>query len=436
MHFGRTGRSYHSKGNTARAGSATVHHQTYVSAMKIWILTVLLAGLCFVVAAGAANVSPRENGITAAAVVRVAGLDQWLKGNNGTDELLPPEQAFKLAVTVKDADTLIARFTPAKDYYLYRDRIQFKVLKPDGVAIAGVDLPRGVMKNDPAFGPMEIYRQPFTVRIALKRGSAAATRLALHATWQGCNEPKGVCYVPLEKTFDLDLPAAATAAPPADAQPSPTAGAVSGTVNDAVTPSRFGGLWAMLILAVVLIVGSMYLRALDPLPVTASGVRRLGKGVGVIVLAAGVALLVGVLAGSRDPLQPLAILRGGGAAAEPVRLPFQRISGVAGLDAQLAAAHGRYAMLDFYADWCVSCKEMERFTFSDPRVRARLANAVLLQADVTANNADDKALLARFRLFGPPGIIFFDRDGNEVKPRVIGFQSADQFLASLDKAMP
>jgi thiol:disulfide interchange protein DsbD len=79
---------------------------------------------------------------------------------------------------------------------------------------------------------------------------------------------------------------------------------------------------------------------------------------------------------------------------------------------------------------------MERFTFSDPRVQARLANAVLLQADVTANNADDKALLARFRLFGPPGIIFFDQDGNEVKPRVIGFQSADQFLASLDKAMP
>lgn len=405
--------------------------------MKIRFSVILLAALCFATTASAADHAPRASETAAPGIIRLAGLEQWLGGNNSTDELLPPEQAFKLAITVKDANTLIARFTPAKEYYLYRDRIHFKVLKPDGVTIAGVDLPRGVMKNDPAFGPMEIYRQPFTVRIALKRGSAAAAQLALHATWQGCNEPKGVCYVPLEKTFDLDLPAAAaTAAPPADAQPLASAGVVSGTINDVVVPSRFGGLWAMLVLAAVLIVGSMYLRALDPLPVGASGVRRLGKGVGVIVLAAGVALLIGVLAGSRDLLQPLAILRGEGAAAEPVQLPFQRINSVSGLDARLAAAHGRYAMLDFYADWCVSCKEMERFTFSDPRVQARLANAVLLQADVTANNADDKALLARFRLFGPPGIIFFDRNGNEVKPRVIGFQSADQFLASLDKAMP
>jgi thiol:disulfide interchange protein len=406
-----------------------------MNGVKIRISVVLLATLCFAAAASAADHVPHAGETAAPGIIRVAGLEQWLGGNNSTDELLPPEQAFKLAITVKDANTLIARFTPAKDYYLYHDRIHFKVLKPGGVTIAGVDLPKGVMKNDPAFGPMEIYRQPFTVRIALKRASAAAAQLALHATWQGCNEPKGVCYVPLEKTFDLDLPAAvATAAPSADAQP--LASAVSGTINDVATPSRFGGLWVMLVLAAVLIVGSMYLRALDPLPVVASGVRRLGKGVGVIVLAAGVALLVGVLAGSRDPLQPLAILRGGGAAAEPVRLPFQRIKSVSDLDAQLAAAHGRYAMLDFYADWCVSCKEMERFTFSDPRVQARLANAMLLQADVTANNADDKALLARFRLFGPPGIIFFDRNGKEVKPRVIGFQSADQFLASLDKAMP
>ncbi|HEX5464626.1 MAG TPA: protein-disulfide reductase DsbD domain-containing protein [Burkholderiales bacterium] len=405
--------------------------------MKIRISAVLLAMLCFAVMASAADRAPRATETTAPGIIRIAGLEQWLGGNNSTDELLPPEQAFKLAITVQDANTLIARFTPAKDYYLYRDRIHFKVLKPDGVTIAGVDLPRGVMKNDPAFGPTEIYRQPFTVRIALKRGSAAAAPLALHATWQGCNEPKGVCYVPLEKTFDLDLPAAVAAgAPPAQAQPPASARAVSGTIADAMMPSRSGGLWVMLALAAVLIVGSMYLRALDPLPVAASGVRRLGKGVGVIVLAAGVALLVGVLAGSRDPLQPLAILRGDGAAAEPVQLPFQRINSVSGLEGRLAAAHGRYAMLDFYADWCVSCKEMERFTFTDPRVQARLANVVLLQADVTANNADDKALLARFRLFGPPGIIFFDRNDKEVKPRVIGFQSADQFLASLDKAMP
>ena len=90
------------------------------------------------------------------------------------------------------------------------------------------------------------------------------------------------------------------------------------------------------------------------------------------------------------------------------------------------------AIIDFYADWCVSCKEMERFTFSDKRVQARLAQLQLLRADVTANNVDDRALLKRFDLFGPPGIIFFDRNGKEVL-RVVGYESADTFLRSLDR---
>jgi thiol:disulfide interchange protein DsbD len=92
-------------------------------------------------------------------------------------------------------------------------------------------------------------------------------------------------------------------------------------------------------------------------------------------------------------------------------------------------------MLDFYADWCVSCKEMEKFTFSDPRVQAKLKQLTLLRADVTANNADDQALLKRFGLFGPPGIIFFDKGGKEVL-RVVGYESADKFLRSLDRATP
>jgi thiol:disulfide interchange protein DsbD len=99
-------------------------------------------------------------------------------------------------------------------------------------------------------------------------------------------------------------------------------------------------------------------------------------------------------------------------------------------------AAGRYVMLDFYADWCVSCKEMERFTFADPKVRARLKDVLLLQADVTANSADDKALLARFKLFGPPGIIFFDKTGGEVAYRVVGYEATDKFLASLGQAIP
>jgi thiol:disulfide interchange protein DsbD len=90
------------------------------------------------------------------------------------------------------------------------------------------------------------------------------------------------------------------------------------------------------------------------------------------------------------------------------------------------------AMLDFYADWCVSCKEMEKFTFSDPRVQAKLKQMNLLRADVTANNVDDQMLLKRFSLFGPPGIIFFDQSGKEVL-RVVGYESADKFLRSLDR---
>jgi len=88
-------------------------------------------------------------------------------------------------------------------------------------------------------------------------------------------------------------------------------------------------------------------------------------------------------------------------------------------------------MLDFYADWCVSCKELERFTFSDIKVQARLKDIILLQADVTANSDDDKALLKKFGLFGPPGIIFFDKTGKE-NGRVIGYENPDKFLASMD----
>jgi thiol:disulfide interchange protein DsbD len=107
------------------------------------------------------------------------------------------------------------------------------------------------------------------------------------------------------------------------------------------------------------------------------------------------------------------------------------------LDAEVrnASASGRAVMLDFYADWCVSCKEMERLTFTDARVRTALAELVLLQADVTANSADDQALLKRFGLFGPPGTVFFDPQGKEVSARVIGFEPVDTFLESLRRAL-
>ena len=127
---------------------------------------------------------------------------------------------------------------------------------------------------------------------------------------------------------------------------------------------------------------------------------------------------------------------GGGAGLASAHPPFQRVNSVAELEAVVAGARGRPVMLDFYADWCVSCKEMERFTFSQPAVAQRMAQMVLVQADVTANTAEHQALLRRFRLFGPPGIIFFDTQGREqTHTRVIGFQNAERFGATLDRVL-
>jgi thiol:disulfide interchange protein DsbD len=158
-----------------------------------------------------------------------------------------------------------------------------------------------------------------------------------------------------------------------------------------------------------------------------------GKTVGVVVAVLGLTQLVGVVSGGRDPLAPLAHLTGN----QHTPLAFQRVKTVAQLDAVLAQTGGKTAMLDFYADWCVSCKEMEKLTFVDAKVRDKLANSVLLQVDVTANDADDKAMLKRFGLFGPPGIILFDGTGQEIPgSRVIGYQNASQFHNSLSRAFP
>jgi thiol:disulfide interchange protein DsbD len=154
------------------------------------------------------------------------------------------------------------------------------------------------------------------------------------------------------------------------------------------------------------------------------------KAFGLVFAVLGVLQLVGVASGGRDPLAPLAHLGGGQVHAQP----FTRVKTVAQLDAALAQLNGKPALLDFYADWCVSCIEMEKLTFVDPAVREKMGQAVLLQVDVTANDADDKAMLKRFQLFGPPGIIMFNKQGQEIaQSRVIGFQNASTFLASLGK---
>jgi thiol:disulfide interchange protein DsbD len=154
-----------------------------------------------------------------------------------------------------------------------------------------------------------------------------------------------------------------------------------------------------------------------------------------VFAAFGLLQLVGAASGGTDPLQPLGHLAAGLRGESAGRMPrFAPVRSVAELDAALLAA-GRPVMLDFYADWCVSCKEMERYTFTDPVVQDKLAHALLLKVDVTANSPDDRALLKRFGLFGPPGTIFFDPRGQEVaQARVIGFQSSERFLETLRDA--
>jgi len=605
-------------------------------------------------------------------------------------ELLPPDQAFKLTIKVRSAHTLIAEFEPAKDYYLYKDKITFNP-KSAGTLIEKVSLPQGKMKNDPTFGQTEVYYKPFQAIISLKREIPVSTQLSLAATYQGCNEPIGVCYAPIDKLIKLTLPVAksvagvladsvsndATAATdfittkqtdpkskllelpdnrrsiesesikigkmfeggnfwlilasffgiglllsftpcvfpmfpilsgiivnsgehltkghgfilalayvmgmsltysaagvaaglsgamlsvalqnawvlggfalvfvalslsmfgfyelqlPNSIQSklsketghlrgghlasvfgmgalsaliigpcvaAPLAGAllyisqtrdvvlgaaalfsmalgmgipllILGASAGAFLPKagpwmesvkRFFGvlllgvaIWLispvipaaihMLMWAALLIISAIYLNAIDSLPTGSSGSRKFLKGIGIISLLLGIALLVGVLSGGRDILQPLdkinlTSISGNNTnktnIIESKHLPFQRVSSLTELNKRIAESQNKYVMLDFYADWCISCKEMERFTFTDPEVKNRLGDVVLLQVDVTEGTADDEALLKYFKLFGPPGILFFDPSGREIyDARTIGYQNNKEFLAILNAVL-
>ena len=642
------------------------------------------------------NAAPTAAAVPAASPSKPGGALAALKdfgvSLGAGDELLPAEEAFKVSVNSKDANTLLLTITPSANVYMYRDKIKATLLEGKGVSIAHLNLPPGEEKSDPSFGKTQVYHQGVKAEIGLKRDSGAAQKIALRIDFQGCNEKVGVCYPPQNKRFDLNLlsgtvsaepnsnasaPEVKTtdtangvemapsqvsepnaAAPPAQNTPVAVdeeskilsilktgslflimatffviglglaltpcvfpmipilsgiiagqgqhitklkgftlalayvlgmaityaiAGVIAGKsgallsaalqnplvlggfalifvalafsmfgfyelqmpnfIQSRLTESsnkmrggnlvgvfgmgtlsalivgpcvaaplagtllfisqtgdglkgglalfamalgmgmpllalgvgggsllpRAGGwmnavkgffgvlllgvaIWLispvissvlhMLLWATLLIVSSIYLHALDPLPVNATGSKKFWKGVGVISLVVGVAMAIGALSGARDILQPLAGMRTAGGVSENVSaaaaehgLKFERVKSVEALDARIAAAKGKSIMLDFYADWCVSCKEMERFTFSDPKVVARLKDVVLLQADVTANTDADKALLKRFHLFGPPGIIFFDANGVEQKYRVIGYEKPDKFLQSIDGAL-
>ncbi len=596
-------------------------------------------------------------------------------GGMSAPKLLPPDEAFPVAVAMVDAQTVKFDYTLTPDTYLYRDKLAYVVKSPADVKVASVNTPAGDVKEDPSFGRTEVYHKAFSASVTLSRALAAGETLVMSASWQGCNEAVGVCYPPIHRDFTLTalsvgapvlqgggpnpvIAAQAVASEPAamvdPANESDTskiervlkggsfwavvatffglglllaltpcvfpmipilsgiiagqkkeltkvsgfmlalayvlgmaityslagvAAALSGTLisnalqnpwalgigagifvalalsmfgffelqlpsfiqskfSDAsnkmkggsfvgvfvmgalsavimgpcVAPplaaalafiaqtgnTTLGGValfvlalgmgvplllvgvsagallpraggwmnavkyffgvtmlaiaiylispiipaWISMLLWAMLLVGSaIFLHALDPLPAHASGWMRLWKGLGVVLLIGGLSLILGMLAGSRDLLQPLDVFKGGSGgqaiAAEQKTLVFEKVKDVAALDAKLAAARaeGRPVMLDFYADWCVSCKEMERFTFSDPKVQARLQNVLLLKADVTANTDADKALLKRFSLFGPPGLIFWNGAGAQSGYKVIGFEKPDKFLTSVDSAL-
>ena len=224
--------------------------------------------------------------------------------------------------------------------------------------------------------------------------------------------------------------------------------AVAGIGGSAVLPRA--GAWmndvkqllgALLLLAAVWVSSSLYPPAVSLmlyggllifcgmlLGALSANAPKAARSAGIIVLLWGSAMILGAAGGGRDPLAPLSPFI---ADKQSPTLTFTPIQSLTELRLKTATAN-RPVMLEFYADWCVSCKEMEKFTFSDEQVQRRLQNMLLLRADVTADNADHRELLKRFGLYGPPAILFFDADGELISGvRVNGYQSATEFLQTL-----
>ncbi len=197
----------------------------------------------------------------------------------------------------------------------------------------------------------------------------------------------------------------------------------------------------MLLWAVLLIVSAVFMGALQVLQPSSTGWSKLWKGLGIVILFYGILQLIGVAMNSKDAIQPLrgmsALVAGNTMSATTSQLAFKKIKSLADLNNELALARqqNKPVFLDFYADWCVSCKEMEKYTFSQPGVQAVLSAGIILKADVTANDETDQQLMKNFGIFGPPSMLFFDRQGNEQPAkRLVGFLEAEKFRAHAAQA--
>jgi len=198
----------------------------------------------------------------------------------------------------------------------------------------------------------------------------------------------------------------------------------------------------MTMVAFLLILSGMYITS-TPLKETMTGWTRIGRGFGFILTLYGSLYLVGMAAGGQDLMQPLKgiIKISGGSsvsssasASASDHVVFQRIKGQQGLKQALQQHKGKVVMLDFYADWCISCKEMEKYAFTHPQVLAALKGVATIQADVTDNDSIDKKLMSSFNIYGPPAILFYDRSGIEIPgTRVVGEMTGEEFAAHIIK---
>ncbi|RLA13218.1 MAG: thiol:disulfide interchange protein [Gammaproteobacteria bacterium] len=197
----------------------------------------------------------------------------------------------------------------------------------------------------------------------------------------------------------------------------------------------------MLLIAALVITSSIYMGALETLSETASGWKKLNKGLGIILLIYGAAYLLGAAAGSKDLVQPLKgisspLAQGPSIGQQAEHVVFRQIKGEQGLQLALAnsVAQSIPTMLDFYADWCISCKVMEKYAFTHPDVLRALDRVATLQTDVTDNDAIDTQLMNSLGIYGPPAILFYDAEGREMRHRrVVGEMSGEEFAAHVIK---